>query len=185
MTYPVISALTQFTSSFIDLWQKQVGHEPASEELYGVPSPCIVRTDDRAVLWLPQPFGAEKTLANVARAIDIILREECSAFYTEQYAGDMAGRFGDLELTLIQVWSDEDFIRLQENLIGHLVTQRRLKLPPTLFIATTESEMDMISLCNLSGEVLLEHFGTKDRQVLAPSLAEFLHGLQPRINRPV
>ncbi|PHI32081.1 SecY-interacting protein [Budvicia aquatica] len=183
MTYPVISALTQFTSSFIDLWQKETGHEPASDELYGVASPCILTTQDEEVLWLPLPFESEKTLANVARAIDIVLRDECTAFYTEQYAGDMAGSFNDLELTLIQVWSDEDFIRLQENLIGHLVTQRRLKLSPTLFIATTDSEMDMVSVCNLTGEVILEHFGTKKREVLAPSLAAFLQDLQPRIKK--
>lgn len=181
MTYSIISALTQFTSSFIDLWQKKVGHEPASRDLYGVASPCIVRAENETVFWLSQPFTAEKTLANVAMAIEIMLREECTAFYTQQYAGDMASSFGSLELTLIQVWSDEDFIRLQENLIGHLVTQRRLKLSPTLFIATTESEMEMVSLCNISGEVILEHFGTKKREVLAPSLDIFIQGLQPQI----
>ncbi|SQI36317.1 SecY interacting protein Syd [Leminorella richardii] len=77
------------------------------------------------------------------------------------------------------MWSDEDFIRLQENLIGHLVTQRRLKLSPTLFIATTDSEMDMVSLCNLSGEVVLEHFGTQKRETLAASLESFLEQLEP------
>lgn len=177
----VQAALTQFTSDFVSLWQQERGHEPASGELYGVPSPCIVATRDEQVLWLPQPFGAEASLANVERALDISLREEVCAYFTSQLAGDMAARCGELELCLIQVWSEEDFIRLQENLIGHLVTQRRLKLSPTMFIATTNSEMDMVSLCNLTGEVVLEHFGTQKRETLADSLEDFLLCLTPML----
>lgn len=175
----VQAALSQFTSDFVSLWQRERGHEPASGELYGVPSPCIVATRDEQVLWLPQPFDDVASLANVERALDISLRDEASAYFTCQLAGDMAARFGELELCLIQVWSEEDFIRLQENLIGHLVTQRRLKLSPTLFIATTHSEMDMVSLCNLTGEVILEHFGTQKREALAESLEAFLLHLTP------
>lgn len=177
----VQAVLTQFTSDFVSLWQQERGHEPASSELYGVPSPCIVATRDERVLWLPAPFGAEASLANVERALDISLREEACAYFTSQLAGDMAASFRELELCLIQVWSEEDFIRLQENLIGHLVTQRRLKLPPTLFIATTNSEMDMVSLCNLTGEVVLEHFGTQKRETLAGSLEDFLLRLTPML----
>lgn len=55
-------------------------------------------------------------------------------------------------------------MRLQENLIGHLIMKRRLKQTPTLFIAATESEQEIISLCNLSGEVILEQPGTKNER---------------------
>ncbi len=58
----------------------------------------------------------------------------------------MTGRFADETLTLLQTRSEEDFQRVQENLIGHLVVQKRLKLAPTLFIATLESERDVISV---------------------------------------
>ncbi|AKJ43059.1 SecY-interacting protein [Pragia fontium] len=182
MTYPVISALTQFTSAFVEGWQQQTGHEPASEQLYGVASPCIVRTLEESVLWLPQPFSAPASLANVERGVNLSLREEGVHYFTAQYAGDMAARFGELDLSLIQVWSEEDFVRLQENLIGHLVTQRRLKLSPTLFIATTDSEMEMVSLCNLTGEVVLEHFGTSKRETLSASLDLFLQKLVPQVH---
>ncbi|MCH0622955.1 SecY-interacting protein Syd, partial [Klebsiella pneumoniae] len=54
-----------------------------------------------------------------------------------------------------------------------------LKLSPTLFIATLDSELDVISVCNLSGEVIKETLGTRNRDVLAPSLADFLTQIEP------
>lgn len=100
-------------------------------------------------------------------------------FYTTQFAGDMHAQFGDIKLTLLQTRSEDDFRRVQENLIGHLVTQKRLKLPPTLFIATLEEELEVISVCNLSGEVCKETLGTRKRTHLASNLAEFLNQLKP------
>ncbi len=97
-------------------------------------------------------FTLPQTLDAVERAIDIQLQPQITAFYTTQFAGDMQASFGENQLTLLQVWSEDDFLRLQENLIGHLVMQRRLKQSPTLFIATTESEQEIISLSNLSGK---------------------------------
>ncbi len=91
----------------------------------------------------------------------------------------MHAQFGDIKLTLLQTWSEDDFRRVQENLIGHLVTQKRLKLPPTLFIATLEEELEVISVCNLSGEVCKETLGTRKRAHLASNLAEFLNQLKP------
>lgn len=179
MVHEVSAALTAFTARFVQAWEQQYGELPRSEALYGIPSPCIVRSGQDCVFWQPQPIEAPGDLAAVERALDIALHPDVAFFYTRQYAADMPARHGDLSMDLVQVWSEQDFIRLQENLIGHLVTQRRLKLPPTLFLATTDSELELISLCNLSGEVLLEQFGSKRREVLAPSLAAFLQALQP------
>ena len=59
----------------------------------------------------------------VETALELRLQPDAHRFYTQQYAGDMSAQFGEHRLSLLQVWSEEDFIRLQENLIGHLVTQ--------------------------------------------------------------
>ncbi|WP_035340341.1 SecY-interacting protein [Dickeya sp. DW 0440] len=182
MEQQVVQALQDFTQRYVSLWQQETGHAPASEELYGVASPCAVTTQHDRVYWLPQPAAPLHGLEGVARALDIQLHPDAQAFFTTQYAGDMRGHIAGIDCTLLQVWSEADFVRMQENLIGHLLTQKRLKLSPTLFLATTDSEMMLISLCNLSGEVVLEELGTRQRRVLSGSLSDFLSTLSPLIS---
>ncbi|EEC9489504.1 TPA: SecY-interacting protein [Escherichia coli] len=172
-------ALKDFTARYCDAWHEEHKSWPLSEELYGVPSPCIISTTEDAVYWQPQPFTGEQNVNAVERAFDIVIQSTIHTFYTTQFAGDMHAQFGDIKLTLLQIWSEDDFRRVQENLIGHLVTQKRLKLPPTLFIATLEEELEVISVCNLSGEVCKETLGTRKRTHLASNLAEFLNQLKP------
>ena len=179
MMQQTAAALRDFTTRYCQHWLQQAGHAPASSDLFGVPSPCALEDRDQRVVWQPQPFTLPQTLDAVERAIDIQLQPQITAFYTTQFAGDMGARLGDISLTLLQTWSEADFVRVQENLIGHLVTQKRLKLSPTLFIATLESELDVISVCNLSGEVMQETLGTRKRTRLASDLPEFLTQLQP------
>lgn len=174
-------ALEEFTRRFCELWQQETGSWPASEALYGIPSPCIVTTTGGDVRWQPQPFTPVADLSAVERALDIALQPGIHEFYTTQFAGDMPAVCGTTALTLLQAWSEDDFLRVQENLIGHLVTQKRLKLSPTLFLATTEDEMEVVSLCNLTGEVVLERIGTAQRSVLSASLPVFLDALTPQV----
>lgn len=174
-------ALAAFTERYCNAWLEQRDSWPQSEELYGIPSPCIISTTDKYVVWQPKPFTLKQNVKPVEQALDIVVQPAIHALYTMQFAGDMAARLGGERLTLLQTWSEDDFLRVQENLIGHLVTQKRLKLSPTLFIATLDSELDVISLCNLSGEVIKERLGTRQRTVLAPSLALFLQQLEPEM----
>lgn len=181
MDHDVSEALKGFTQRYIDLWQHETGSPPASKDLFGIDSPCTVSSSDDEVFWLPQPFVPASELNSVERALDLTLRPEAHAFYTTQFAGDMTASYLDHTFNLVQVWSEEDFVRLQENLIGHLLTQKRLKLSPTVFLATTDSELMMLSLCNLSGEVILEQFGSKKRTTLSSSLSELITMLSPEI----
>ena len=179
MDHQTIEALQSFTQRYCDAWQQRYASLPRSEDLYGIPSPCISASEDDAVFWQPQPFTLARHLDGVERALEIVVQQPIHSYYTTQFAGDMSGRFAGETLTLLQTWSEEDFQRVQENLIGHLVVQKRLKLSPTLFIATLESELDVISVCNLSGEVVKETLGTAKRITLSPSLAGFLNHLEP------
>lgn len=179
MMQQTADALRRFTARYVQQWQQQTGHLPVSVDLLDVPSLCTVGALNDRVMWQPQPFSLPASLEAVERALDIQLQPDIIAFYTTQFAGDMAATFEQQPLTLLQVWSEPDFTRLQENLIGHLVMKRRLKQSPTLFIATTESEEEVIALCNLTGEVILEQPGSKKRAVLASEMSKFLNALQP------
>ena len=179
MDIETANALTTFTTRYCDAWHEKQGTWPQSADLYGVPSPCIISSLDDYVIWQPKPNNGEQNVNAVERAMDIVVQPAVHGFYATQFAGDMPGRFADMTLTLLQTWSEDDLQRVQENLIGHLVTQKRLKLSPTLFIATLDSELDVISVCNLSGEVIKETLGTRNRDVLAPSLEDFLTQIEP------
>ena len=169
-----VDAIHTFTRRFCDSWQQQTGHLPVSIGLADIDSPCVQQRAEHGVYWLPQPFTLPAHLGAVERGVEIALQPSVVAWYTAQFAADMAVSFRGQPITLLQVWNEDDFQRVQENLIGHLVMKRRLKQMPTLFIGATDHDTEIISICNLSGEVIREALGSKKRDILSENLAEFL-----------
>lgn len=177
MMQQISEAMAGFTRRYCDQWQQQTGHLPYSEALYGMDSPCITASDQHGVYWQPREFTLPATLDAVERGLGIVIQPAVAGWYTSQFAGDMHAAWQGAPLTLLQAWNEDDFSRVQENLIGHLVMKRRLKQTPTLFIAATDQDTEIISVCNLSGEVIREALGTKKREVLSKTVDDFLSEL--------
>jgi len=179
MNHPVAVALSDFSSRFLQAWCDAGQGFPRSEDLVGLESPCVETDSGYEVTWKPvarEPMG---DLSGVEKGIELRLHEDITVFYGAQFSGDMAARFRELEFDLLQVFSADDGLRLQENILGHLVMQRRLKLKPTVFIGVMKAEDQVVSICNLTGQVILETLGKDRRDVLAADVETFLQQLEP------
>jgi len=149
------------------------------------PSPCIQnaksegRVDGTAVQWTPKLQEPQHSFSNVESAMSITLHPDYCALFTRYYSANLTAVAEQGQCELLQVWNDEDFERLQQNLIGHLLMKQRLKQAPTLFFGLTDEEDFILSIINDTGEVALEQVGKEPQQILASSLAEFLASLTP------
>ncbi|MBD1575094.1 SecY-interacting protein [Vibrio sp. S11_S32] len=175
MNHNIAHTLAALTSDFVTQWEQAYQSRPIANEMQGLPSPCLQTSlGSKEVEWLPQERDQVADFGNLERGIELIIHSDIKAFYGSQYSADLTLSWNNKPFTLLQVWSDEDFVTLQENILGHLVTQRRLKLKPTVFIGTTDAELDVVSICNMTGEVILERLGTANRDVLSPNIEQFL-----------
>ena len=145
------------------------------------PSPCIVQGPDASgqVLWRPVARSEGADFSGIERALETRLHPDIKSFYGSFYSNPVPMRAADGPLTLLQVWSDRDFERLLENLIGHALGQRRARAPLSLFIAITDEDDLNLCVSNDNGKVLLERPGEAPLREVAPSLLAFLDSLEP------
>ncbi|MFT5173946.1 MAG: SecY interacting protein Syd [Gammaproteobacteria bacterium] len=145
------------------------------------PSPCIVEGPDAhgQVQWQPLARAHGADFSGIEQALEARLHADIQSFYGSFYSNPVPMRAADGPLILLQVWSDRDFDRLQENLLGHALLQQRAKQPLSVFIAVTDE--DDLNLCvnNEHGNVVLERPGEAPLREIAPSLAVFLESLDP------
>ena len=146
-------------------------------------SPCYVgnASQGEPCTWQPVPMEGEYTFANIENALHITLNEQFCKFFTTYWSFNLPVKAEQGNCELLQVCSEEDFERLQQNLIGHLLMKQRLKQPPTLFFGLTDEDDFILSVDNASGEVVLEQVGKLPTRCLAPDLATFIDGLTPAV----
>ncbi|MWP46481.1 SecY-interacting protein [Gilliamella sp. Pas-s27] len=173
MDNPDKTALINFTSR----WLNQFDDAPQSEELHAIPSPCILKTEQLTVYWQPFLLVPPRSLTIIEQLIGITLHPSSHVFYGTQYAGNMLAKFNNINLVLIQTWNDDDFSNLEQNLIAHLSQQKKLRRTPTVFIASTDESTEIISLNNLTGEIVKEDLITGELTILADDLQQFLQQL--------
>ncbi|MFO6422909.1 SecY-interacting protein [Motilimonas sp. KMU-193] len=165
-------------------WQ-QLNQWPEVEYDEQWPSPCQRGAPiDGMITWQPALNTDKVNFDNVAGALNCTVHPDVNDFFSTWYCDPLPCRFMSegaepMMITLVQAWNLADYERLQENVIAHMLMQRRLKLPDTVFIASCEDEMQILAVVNDTGEVILEQLGKGKVKTLAPTLGEFLDRLQP------
>ena len=109
--------------------------------------------------------------------LEITLHPDIKVFYTEFWSESLFAKSNGENYELLQVWNEQDFAILQENLIGHVLMKRRLKQAETLFIGLTDEDDIIVSVDNASGQVVLEQVGQEPHKILANSLPDFISAL--------
>jgi SecY interacting protein Syd len=135
--------------------------------------------NDGQVAWWPVAQTDALDFSGLEQGLNLTLHPSVKAFYATLWGADLPVRHPRGAAGLLLLWHPGDFIRLQQNLIGHVLMKRRLKQRETLFFAVTDEEDTMLSVLNSSGEVYLEHTGQEVSQLLAPDLLSFLRALEP------
>lgn len=129
--------------------------------------------------WSPVARNEKLNFDNINQAFNLELHPDIVDYYHSFYSGTLDCTYHDDKLFLLQAWNQADYDLLQENILGHLLMKQRLKQPPTIFIASTDDDLYLISVLNETGEVVLEPVGKPHCQVLASSISEFLEQLKP------
>ena len=146
------------------------------------PSACYLASADAGDLvgWQPVRQSQPGNWQDFETALSLQLHPSIASYYQGYWSDNLKARHALGNLELIQVWNDDDFARLQQNLIGHILMKRRLKQADTVFFALTDEEDMILSVDNASGAVVLEQVGLPPKRTLAANLSEFIQTLTPR-----
>jgi SecY interacting protein Syd len=183
--------LLNFSKDYSEQHIEQFGHLPTTEHDEQWLSPCELGAHDTSHHhWQPVAMESEVlannkeealSFANVELALNLELHDDIKTYFTTIFSGDIEALCDEGELSLLFAWNKQDFERLQENIIGHILMKQKLKQAETVFFAVTDEEDMIISLDNNSGEVWVERVGCKPHKKLSDSLVDFISQLTPKM----
>ena len=171
-----------FSQDYLQAYQHRFEHLPITHQVEDWPSPCEQGIhEEEFSLW--HPIKLEETLIfnNVEAALEVTIHHDIKQYFTTMYSDSLDASCAEGDLSLLFAWSAEDFARLQENIIGHILMKTKLKQKLTIFFATTDDDNHIISLDNDTGEIWVEKVGCEPHKKIADTLVEFISQLAPRI----
>ncbi len=179
--------LQQFANTYIETYQSEHGHLPIIECDEQWLSACEKeKLNAKEAYWQPavikniaENSNEPLTFSNVESALELTLHPDIKTYFTTMYSESLDAKCDEGQLSLLFVWNYDDFQRLQENIIGHILMKQKLKQPETIFFAVTDEEDIIVSLDNASGEVWVERVGCKAHKKLSNSLADFIEEITP------
>ncbi|WP_442961769.1 SecY-interacting protein [Pseudoalteromonas sp. SMS1] len=159
--------------------EQRQGHLPLIQHDTAYPSPCEKGQPDAhgQIQWQAISRRPRGSLADLAKALEVEFPEPLHAYYGAVFAGNVLATFEGHEVELLQVWNEDDFVNLQQNITGHVLMKRRLKQDDTVFIGLTEKDDLLITVKLSTGEVCLEYVGKPPHHILAANLGAFIEQL--------
>ncbi|MCO4797998.1 MAG: SecY-interacting protein [Colwelliaceae bacterium] len=174
--------ILSFSEIFIEEYQLKLNHLPLVEIDEQWPSPCLQdKFDDSFMCWRPNEITVKISFENIENALNLTLHASIKEYFSTIFSESIPATCSEGHLQLLFAWSEDDFSRLQENLIGHVLMKQKLKQEITLFFAVTDDESIMLSVKNDNGEVWAERVGCEPHKKIADSLNEFITSLKPDI----
>ncbi|TPH12549.1 SecY-interacting protein [Litorilituus lipolyticus] len=182
------NVLLDFSKQYVAAFEKAYNHLPIIERDEAWISPCEKPKNEEENYWqptaltdflLPETIAAELNFENVESALELSLHPDIKTYFSTMFSEALEAHCADGELSLLFAWNMDDFVRLQENIIGHVLMKKRLKQPVTIFFAVTDEEDIIISLNNETGEIWAERVGCLPHKKLSDDLVSFLEQLSP------
>lgn len=182
MTSDITKALDNFVSQYLQLHREEDTPLTVQYDSEWV-SPCHQMNADEGewVTWQPVKQVQAQDFKGFEEALEIELNPDLKAYFSHLWSDNLNATTEKGGLQLLLPWNHDDFLRLQQNLVGHILMKRRLGQAETVFFAVTDEEDFIISVENKSGKVVLEQVGMVPKETLSDSLAEFLRELQPSL----
>ena len=184
----LVTVLQNFSKQYINQYQQVHSHLPMIEQDVDWPSPCEVvqgkgEISPGKTFWQPVNIEEKEGLNfdNVESALELTLHQDIKTYFTTLYSESLDATCEEGDLSLLFAWNKDDFKRLQENLIGHVLMKQRMKQKETLFFAVTDEEDMIISVDNETGSVCVERVGCEPHKTVADSLAQFISQMEPEI----
>lgn len=174
--------LWEFSQQYLQAYQCRFNHLPIIEQDENWPSPCEQGEHlDKFTLWQPSKIEDKLTFDNVEQALELELHQDIKTYFTTMFCDTLDAKCDEGGLSLLFPWSEKDFKRLQENIIGHVLMKQKLKQRITIFFAVTDNEEHILSADNDTGEIWVERVGKEPHKKLANSMSEFIQLLTPSI----
>jgi SecY interacting protein Syd len=174
--------MKHFFDCYIEQYQEKHGQLPSIDVDEDWPSPCLQGLhNDKESFWHPIKMDEPVNFDNVAQALELNLHEDIQTYFTTYYSESINATCSEGDLSLLLPWSSDDFKRLQENIIGHILMKKQLKQPITIFFAVTDDEENILSVNNENGEVWVERVGCFPHKKLSDSLIDFFQKIRPNV----
>jgi SecY interacting protein Syd len=180
--YSLNELVWHFSQDYLQAYQHRFEHLPITHKDEDWASPCEQgEHEENFSLWHPIKVDKALTFDNIEAALEVKLHDDIKQYFTTIYSDSLDASCVEGDLSLLFAWSEKDFARLQENIIGHILMKTKLKQKLTIFFAITDDDDHIISLDNETGSVWVEKVGCEPHKKIADTLAEFISQLTPRI----